>query len=408
MEPIVERAAGVDIGQASVVVTALVGEPHERARKETRAFRTLTRDLVALREWLLSCGVTHVGMESTGIYWKPVYAVLEGHFELIVGNAQHIKNVPGRKTDVKDSEWLAQLVRMGLIRKSFVPPPPIRQLRDLTRYRRKLIDSRSSERNRLLKLLETANVKLASVASDVFGVSGMLMLRALGDGTAAPAQVAQLAKGVLRRKLDDLAAALEGRLQEHHRFLLRLQIRRLDMLDDDLATLEAEIVRRLEPYRTEHQLLQQIPGVDGVLAAVILAELGTDMSVFQSCRHAAAWTGVCPGNNESGGKRRAQQVRRGNIHLKTALVQAAAAASRKKDSYLRDKYFRLRARRGTRRALMAIAHKILIATYQMLRDHAGYKDLGPQYLDQLNAGRIKRNLVRRLEQLGYRVQLAVC
>jgi transposase len=403
MEPIVERAAGIDVAQASVMVTVLRGAPHARAVKETRMFRTLTRDLVALREWLLSCGVTHVGMESTGVYWKPVYAVLEGHFDLIVGNAQHIKNVPGRKTDVKDSEWLAQLVRMGLIRKSFVPRPPIRELRDLTRYRRKLIETRTNERNRLLKLLETANIKLSSVASDVFGVSGMLMLRALIEGTAAPAEVAQLAKGKLRRKMTDLIGALEGYLAPHHRFILRLQVHRLDLLDHDLATLEAEITSKLVPYQLECALLRQIPGVDGIIAAAILAELGADMTVFHGPRHAAAWAGVCPGNNESGGKRRREKVRRGNVHLKTALVQAAAGASRKKGSYLRDKYFRLLARRGPHRASLAIAHKILIAAYHVLRDRRPYQDLGDRYLDQLKASRTKKNLVQRLERLGYRV-----
>lgn len=407
MEPIVEGAAGVDVGQASVVVTVLVGAAHTRPVKETRTYRTLTRELIALRDWLLGCGVSHVGMESTGVYWKPVYAVLEGHFELIVGNAQHIKNVPGRKTDVKDSEWLAQLVRMGLIRRSFVPPAPIRALRDLTRYRRKLVESRTAERNRLLKLLETANIKLSAVASDVFGVSGMLMLRALIEGIATPPEVAQLAKGKLRRKMDDLVAALEGRIQEHHRFLLRLQVRRLDLVQHDLDKLEAEIMRRLEPYRVEHALLRQIPGVDGILAAAILAELGTDMTVFHGPQHVSAWAGVCPGNNESGGKRRAQKVRRGNVHLKTALVEAAAGASRKKASYLRDKYFRLRARRGPQRAAMAIAHKILIAAYHMLLTKRPYEDLGPTYLDQLNTNRTKRNLVRRLERMGYRVELAL-
>lgn len=405
MEPIVERVAGVDVAQASVVVTVLVGGPHKRPTKETRTFRTLTRELISLREWLGAHGVTHVGMESTGVYWKPVYAILEGHFDLIVGNAQHIKNVPGRKTDVKDSEWIAQLVRMGLIRKSFVPPPPIRELRDLTRFRRKLVESRTAERNRLLQLLETANIKLSSIATNVFGVSGMLMLRALIEGVAAPPEMARLAKGKLRRKLTDLAAALEGRLEQHHRFILRLQVARLDLLDHDLATVEAEIARKLEPYEAEHTLLRQIPGVDRIIAAIILAELGTDMTVFQSPQHAAAWTGVCPGNNESGGRRRGQRVRRGNIHLKTALVEAAVAAAKKKGCYLRDKYHRLRSRRGPKRAAMAIAHKILIAAYHMLLTKCEYQDLGDNYLDQLNATRSKRNLVRRLERMGYRVQL---
>jgi len=383
-----------------------VGGPHRRPLKETRTFRTMTRDLVALRDWLVGMGITHVGMESTGVYWKPIYAILEGHVsELIIGNAQHIKNVPGRKTDVKDSEWLAELVRHGLIAKSFVPPASIRQLRDLTRYRRKLVESRTAERNRLLKLLETANIKLSSVASDVFGVSGMLMLRALVEGATSPVEVAHLAKGKLRRKIQQLTWALEGRLEEHHRFILRLQLRRLDLVDADLDALEDEIGRRLDPYRAEHELLCQIPGVDGIIAAVILAELGTDMTVFRSPEAAAAWAGVCPGNNQSGRRRRTERVRRGNVHLQSALIEAAMAAACKKGSYLKAKYHRLRSRRGPKRAAMAIAHKILIAAYHMLLNHCPFKDLGDRYLDSLDANRTTRTLVRRLERQGYRVTL---
>jgi transposase len=272
MEAIVERVAGVDVGQATVVATALVGAAHERARKETRTFRTVTRDLLALREWLLAKEVTHVALEGTGIYWRPVYEVLEDAFEMILGNAHHIKNVPGRKTDVKDSEWLADLARHGLIAKSFVPPKPFRRLRELLRYRRKLLESRTAERNRLLKLLETANIKLASVASNVFGVSGRLMLQALIEGAATPSAMAALAQGRLRTKVAELEHALEGRLGEHHRFLLQLQLRRLDHGDADLASLDARIDEALLPYRAPCEVLQQIPGVSRVVAAVIVAE----------------------------------------------------------------------------------------------------------------------------------------
>ena len=405
MELIIERAAGVDVGQATVAATVLVGRAHERPRKETRSFRTLSQSLHEMREWFASLGVTHVAMEGTGIYWVPIYAILEDGFEVIVGNAHHIKNVPGRKTDVKDSEWLADLVRHGLIAKSFVPPRPIRELRDLTRYRRKLVETRTAERNRLQKLLETANIKLASIASNVFGISGMLMLRAMVEGVASAKEMADLAKGQLRNKLPDLELALEGRLTEHHRLLLRLQIRRLDLLENDIATVEAAIHQALVPYQRQHTLLQQIPGVDWVLAAVIIAELGTDMSVFHSVRHVAAWSGVCPGNNESGGRRRRSRVRRGNPHLQTALVQAAASAAQKKGSYLRNKFFRLKARRGYKRAVMAIAHKILIAAYHMLATGADYRDLGDTYLDSVHQRTTTKSLVRRLERLGYEVQL---
>jgi len=344
-------------------------------------------------------------MESTGVYWKPVYAVLEGTFELIVANAQHIKNVPGRKTDVKDAEWIADLLLHGLLRPSFVPPKPIRELRDLTRYRRKLVESRSAERNRLLKVLETANIKLASVASDPFGVSGMQMLTALAEGKATPAEMAELAKGRLREKIPQLEPALEGRMEEHHRYLLKLQLRRMRDLDQDLAELEERIQQRLQPYQEHLQLLEEIPGVDWTLAAVIIAELGVDMKVFPTASQLASWAGVSPGNNESAGKRRNARVTKGNFYLKTALVEAAQAATRAKGTYLRDKYYRLKARRGSKRAVVAIGHKILVAVYHMLSDQVSYNDLGDLYLDRLNKEHLTRNLVRRLERIGWRVTL---
>jgi transposase len=267
MEAIVERCAGIDIGQATVAVTVLVGPANQHTRKITRTFRTVTRELLELREWLRSEQVTHVGMESTGIYWKPVYALLEDAFEMIVANATRIKNVPGRKTDVKDSEWIAELVRYGLVAKSFVPPKPIRALRDLVRYRRKLVESRTAERNRLLKVLETANIKLSSVASDVFGVSGMLMLRALAAGEQSPETMAALAKGRLRKKQGYLTLALEGRMDAHHRFLLDLQLTRLQRVDDDVAQLEERIEACLAPYESACTKLRAIPGIDRIAAA---------------------------------------------------------------------------------------------------------------------------------------------
>jgi transposase len=405
MDPIVERCCGLDVHQATVVACLLVGEAHRKPRKEVRTFQTVTRDLMALREWLQSEGCTHVAMESTGVYWKPVYAVLEGAFDLIVGNAHHIKSVPGRKTDVKDSEWIADLARHGLIAKSFVPPKPIRELRDLLRYRRKLVESGASERNRLLKLLETANIKLSSVASDVFGVSGRLMLKALIEGQSTPDQIARLAKGQLRKKIGELTLALEGSIQEHHQFLLRMQLRRLESVEADVAELDKRIDEKLEPYRVQHTLLRQIPGVDWFVAAVLIAELGVDMSVFLSALHLAAWAGVCPGNNESAGKHKSGKARRGNVHLKTALVGAAVAAAKKKGGYLKDKYYRLKSKRGGLRAAVAIGHKILITAYHMLATGASYEDLGDAYLDQLSEKRTSANLVRRLERLGYHVTL---
>jgi len=401
MQALIERCCGLDVHQETVVACLMVGAPGVRPSKEVRTFRTVTRDLEALRDWLAAEGVTHVGMESTGVYWRPVYAVLEGHFDLIVGNARHIRNVPGRKTDVKDAEWIADLVRHGLIAKSFVPPRPLRELRDL----RKLVESQTAERNRLLKLLETANIKLASVMSDVFGVSGRAMLKALIEGQASAEAMADLAKGQLRRKRADLVLALEGRMEEHHQFLLATQLRRLEAIEHDVAALDVRIVERLELYRAPHALLMQIPGVDWLVAAVIIAEIGVDMSVFLSVYHLSAWAGVCPGNHESAGRQRSGRARKGNVHLRTILVGAAVSAGRTKGSYLRDKFHRLKARRGPLRAALAIAHKILVAAYHMLAKGVGYRELGEAYLDQIGQTRTVANLKRRIERLGYHVTL---
>lgn len=406
MDAIVERCCGLDVHQATVVACLLVGRADERPRKQVRTFRTVTRELLELQDWLASAGCTHVAMESTGVYWKPVYAILEDQFDLTVGNARHIKNVPGRKTDVKDAEWIADLLRHGLIAKSFVPPKPIRELRDFLRYRRKLTESRSTERNRLLKLLETGNIKLSSFISNVFGVSGRAMLDALLENRTAPAEIAQLARGRMRTKVDDIALALEGRLQEHHRFLLRMQLHRLDEVDSHLAQLDGMINERLAPYQEQRDRLIQLPGIDQVASARLIAELGVDMTVFKDDSHLASWAGVCPGNHESAGKRQRGTPRKGNVHLTTALVEAAQAAIKKKGSYLRDKFHRLKSRRGYKRALMAIAHKLLLAAYHMLKDRSDYRDLGEGYLDSISQARTTRTLVRRLERLGFAVTLA--
>ena len=405
MEAVVECCAGLDVHQGSVVACVLLGAAGRKPRKEVRTFATATADLVALRDWLKALGVTHVGMESTGVYWKPVYAILEGHFELIVGNAHHIKAVPGRKTDVKDAEWIADLVRHGLVRASFVPPLAIRELRDLVRLRRSLSEGLTTERNRTLKLLETANIKLASVASEVFGVSGLAMLRALVENAASPEQMAELARGKLRRKLAPLARALEGRLTEHHRFVLDLHLRRMAAIEADLAALDARIEAQMEPFRAQRALLRQIPGVDDRIAATIIAEIGIDMGVFGNAMRLASWAGVCPGNYESAGRQRRGTTRRGNVHLKTALVTAAIGASRRKGSYYKDKCHRLKARRGCLRAAIAIAHKILVAAYHMLATGAPFRDLGEAFLDQQARRRRTANLVRRLNTLGYDVML---
>jgi len=405
MDPIVERACGLDVHQRTVVACILRGHPTQRPRQEVRTFGTTTPELRALRAWLAECGVTHVGMESTGVYWRPVYAVLEGGFQLLVGNAQHIKAVPGRKTDVKDSEWLAQLVRHGLIRPSVVLPRPLRALRDLVRARRTLIESRTTERNRLLKLLETANVKLASVVADVFGVSGLRMLRALAAGEANPAALADEARGRLRGKRPALQAALTGCLEPHHRVLLTLHLERLEQLATQVARLTAVIDEHLAPYAAAHARLQQIPGVGPEVAAVLLAELGDDMTVFGDVHHLAAWVGICPGNHESAGKHRSARIRKGNIALTTALVEAAHAAARTRGTYLREKFHRLRVRRGYKRAIVAVGHKILIAAYHLLAGAPTYRDLGPDYLDARHLRHTVRHLTRRLERLGFTVVL---
>jgi transposase len=405
MQVMNRRSAGLDVHQATVVAGVLVHGRHKQPRKEVRTFGTMTCDLEALRDWLKQEGVTHVGMESTGVYWQPVYAVLEGHFTLIVGNARHMRNVPGRKTDVKDAEWIAMLVSCGLIQPSFVPPKPLRELRELLRYRRKLVEWEAAERNRLQKLLETAGIKLGSVATDVLGVSGQAILRALIDGTASPEEMADLARGRLRRKRDELAKALNGRIEAHHRFLLAMQLRRVDACEQDIASLDQHIAERLAPYEAEMALLMTIPGVDWVVAAVLIAEIGVDMSVFLSVHHLAAWAGMCPGSHESAGRTKSVRARKGNTHLRTILFGAAMSASRTKGSYLKDRYHRLKARRGAKRAALAIGHKILIAAYHMLARKVPYRELGEAYLDQIDQTRTAANLKRRLERLGYVVSI---
>jgi transposase len=405
MEAIVERAAGLDVHQGSVVACVIRGAAGRRSSRETRTFGTMRQDLASLREWLLEMGVTHVGMEATGVYWQPVYAALEGAFTIIVGNASHMRNVPGRKTDVKDAEWIADLVRHGLIRASFVPPPEIRALRDLVRHRKALVSTQAAERNRTLQLLESAGIKLASVMSDVFGVSGMLMLQALAEGGSAPAAMADLAKRRLRRKVDQLALALDGPLADHQRRLLDLHIRRLTEIERDLGELDELISAAMLPYAAEQAHLTTIPGVDALTAAAIIAEIGADMAVFGSAQRLAAWAGVCPASRESAGKQKRHGTRKGNTFLKATLVTAAISASQAKGTYLRDKFHRLVARMGKKKAAMAVAHKILVAIFHMLQRGVDFADLGGDYLDRFNRHRTAKRLVRRLGALGYEVML---
>src|SRR4051812_9328810 len=344
-------------------------------------------------------------MEGTGVYWQPIHAALEGVFTLIVGNASHMRNVLGRKTDVKDAEWIADLVRHGLVHASFVPPPEVRVLRDLVRPRKALVGTMAAERNRTLKLLESAGIKLAGVMSSVFGVSGMLMLKALAEGTAAPVAMAGLAKRRLRRKLDRLALALDGHLAEHQRLLLGMHIRRLEEIGRDVAEVEAAIGAAMRPFAAQQALLVTIPGVDALTAAAIIAEIGVDMAAFGTARRLAAWAGLCPANHESAGKRTKRGTRKGDPHLKATLVTAAVSAARAKGTHLRDKFHRPRARLGAKKAAVAVAHKILVAVFHMLQRAVAFADLGTGYLDRVDKHRTAKRLVRRLDALGYPVML---
>jgi transposase len=331
--------------------------------------------------------------------------VLEGGFELVVGNAYHMKNVPGRKTDVKDAEWIADLLRHGLIKASYIPPKPIRELRDLLRFRRKLIETRANERNRTIKVLEAANVKLSTVVTDVFGKSGWAMLEGLATGETDTDKLAMLGHGQMKKKRSALSASMTGSLGENDRFLLKMCLRRLKALEADIAAVDKRATKHLKPYLLQFEALQEIPGVGTSVAATIIAEVGIDPAAFKSPQHLAAWAGVCPGNNESAGKQLGGRTRKGNASLRTALVEATMGACRSKNSYFRDKYYRLKARRGHKRARMAIAHKILIAAYHVLFKNQTYADLGAGYLDKLRNGRTQKQLVRRLERLGFEVAL---
>lgn len=408
MEALLERCCGLDVHQKTVVTCLLVGRADEKPRKDIRTFSTMTCGLVQLRDWLKAEGCTTVAMESTGVYWKPVYAVLEeaGRFDIVLGNARQMKNVPGRKTDVKDAEWIAQLARLGLISRSFVPPKPIRELRDLLRYRTKLVQARTAEQNRLMALLERANIKISSVMAHVISVSGTLMLKAIITGESNPETLAELAKGRLRKKLPELRLALEGRIEEHHRFMLKMQLDRIELFEADIAKLDERLAQKLEPYREALDRLAQIPGVDRVVAAAIVAELGTDMSVFHGAPQLASWAGVCPGNHESAGKRKGGRTTKGNVYLRSMLVQAATSAARQAGTYLKTKYYRLRSRLGPKRAALAIAHRILVSAYHMLARGLDYRELGDTYLDKLAEVRVCRGLVTRLQRLGYDVQLS--
>lgn len=423
MDVVHERCCGLDVHKQTVVACLLTpgapgsgGGPEVKGRpvKEVRTFGTLTDELLALSDWLTAAGCTHVVMESTGVYWKPVWNVLEGSFDLLLVNAQHVKQVPGRKTDVKDAEWLADLLRHGLLRGSFVPDQPQRELRELTRYRTAKVRERTREVQRLQKTLEGANIKLSSVATDVTGKSARAMLAALvaaedgdgEDGAPPPATLAELAEGRLREKRPQLERALTGRFGAHHRFLVAEHLAQLDFLDATIERLSGEVAERLRPFDAVLDQLDAVPGIGRWTAEVLLAELGTDMARFPTAKHLASWAGMCPGNHESAGKRYSGRTRKGNGALRATLVEAANAARRTKGTYLAAQFRRLAARRGAKKAAVAVGHSILVIAYHLLRDGTVYQDLGPAYFDRRDQAALERRLVKRLEALGHTVTLA--
>ena len=401
MDVIYERCCGLDIHKAKVVACVITPDG-----KETRTFGTMTGELLELADWLQAKGVTHVAMESTGVYWKPIYNLLEGmEFELLVVNAQHIKAVPGRKTDVKDAEWIADLLRHGLLRGSYIPDRSQRELRELVRYRKALIRDRATEVNRVQKVLEGANIKLASVATDVMGKSGRAMLEALISGITDPRVLAGMARGRLQDKRPQLEEALRGLIGPHQQMLLAAQLRHIDFLDREIGRLSEEIEERMRPFEKDLEGLETIPGVARRTAEMIVAEIGTDMSRFPLDSHIASWAGMCPGNNESAGKRKSGRTRKGSPWLREALVEAARAAARTKNTYLSAQYHRIAARRGANRAAVAVGHTILIIVYHILKEGVTYKELGANYYDEKDRAATVRRAVRRIEKLGYKVTI---
>jgi len=405
MEVVYACCGGLDVHKKSITACVLWAEGKGKSRKEKRSFGTFTPDLLRLADWLAECGVTHVAMESTGVYWKPVWNILAEQFEVLLVNAQHIKAVPGRKTDQKDCEWIADLLQHGLLHGSFVPPRPTRELRDLTRYRVSLTQEINRIANRIQKVLEDANIKLASVATDALGASGRAMLEAMLAGEQDAARLAEMSKGLLRNKIPELKLALAGRVTEHHRFLLHQLYDHLRFTESKLSEIEQEIDRRMRPFQDEVTRLCTIPGVDRVTAWGLLAEIGLNMNQFPSSAQLASWACLCPGSFESAGKRLSGKMRKGNVSLRRCLSQAAWAISMTKNNYLSALYRRIAARRGAKRAVMAVAHALLGIAYYLLKRKENYRELGADHFDRLDINRIRRSLVRRLERLGHRVTL---
>jgi transposase len=405
MENILACCAGLDVHKESVEACVRRIESNGRVHSETRHWGTMTRDLVAMANWLGAEGITNVAMESTGVFWKPIFNILETHFTVLLVNARHLKQVPGRKSDIRDCQWIAQLLQCGLLKGSFIPPRAQRDLRDLTRHRTKLVEEKTRTINRIQKVLEDANIKLASVATDVLGVSGRAMIQRLIEGETDPHKLADLAQRQLRGKIPEMEKALEGKLTDHHRFLLKLLWKELAQQEEVIAELEAKIEEHTRPFAAEIDCLDAIPGVDRRVAQVLLAEVGADMKPFPDDQHLSSWAGMCPGNEESAGKRTKRRITPGNRWLKKTLAQAAWAASHTKNTYLASQYRRLAGHRGKKRALIAVGHSMLVVFYHMMKSGVTYADLGGDFFDRLEPQRLTRYYVKRLERLGHKVTL---
>jgi transposase len=403
METMVGCCAGLDVHKDTVEACVRRVEKEGRLYQQTRHWGTMTRELVAMAEWLRGEGVTQVAMESTGVYWKPIFNILESDFQVLLVNAKDLKHVPGHKTDVKDCQWIAQLLQHGLLKGSFIPPRGQRELRDLTRQRAQVMGEHSRISNRIQKVLEDANIKLGSVASDVVGASGRLMLQAIIGGETNPEVLADMAKQRLREKIPQLQQALAGKITEHHRWLLGLLWDQLRSSETFLARLDERIEQLTRPQQPVLEKLDAIPGIDRRVAEVLLAEIGADMTPFPSHGHLASWAGICPGNNESAGKKRSGKTTKGSRWLRQALVQAAWAASHKKDSYFQAHAQNLMRRRGRKRGLVAVAHSLLLVLYHMLKEGTEYRDLGPDFLDRIRSEHLTRFHIQRLQQLGLTV-----
>jgi transposase len=406
LDALLDSCCGLDVHKDTVSACLVARDPDGKRTQTSQTFGTMTADLLQLRDWLAEAGCKHIAMESTGVFWKPVYYILEDEFQVMLVNANHVKNVPGRKTDVSDAAWIAQLLEHGLLRPSFVPPVEIRELRDLTRYRKTLIEEHAREANRIHKVLQDAGIKLSSVATDALGASGRAMLDALLAGQRDPAQLAALAKGKLRAKAPELQKALRGRFRPHHAFMLKALLAHLDFLDMSIATVSGEIEAAMHPFAESLGLLKTIPGVAQRSAEVIIAETGGDMSRFPTAGHLASWAGLCPGNHESGGKRLRGTTRDGNRYLRTVLIENALTATRMKSSFLRTRYYKVKAARGHKVAIVAVAHLLLVSAWHVLSKKQPFKDLGADYYKQRNPKARITYLVRQLKELGVEVPLA--